>query len=590
MKLTEMLSRAVSSCFQRFSAPAAFATALALYGIGIILTEPSADQLLGTICYFLSVGFLLSLSLTLWSEEREWTNKTSAVHFIAYLILLADTLYLYHINFGEGGRGYETFLMHASAILALTLSVFFLSFGRERNDIPSWNFALRVILNSIVCFIIGFILWSGLSLLLASLNWLFNVNLSWKWYSISGILLAGYLPALLFLGRIPGDEQKHDPEPLRSGFLAGVFRYLFLPLEALYIMVLYAYALQILIRWELPNGQVSWLVIASMIGLIGIEFGLYPTRHADNRRFDHAVARLLPLVLTPLLLLMTVGIVRRFSDYGTTIARLYLATLNAWFYAVCLGLFLCRARRIHWIPISFAALFLLTSALPLNYTSLTRRTLLREVKNALTRAGATDFPVDVNHYGPLMEQLSQPEKNRINSKLVYLENTFSSKAIEPLVTQQQGSIYFGEYIRESGDSIEVISSNYFGSAANITHLRIPEGYTELYGDVQCDDFPIDLRQDTIEVPVSNEEISDTVIVSLHTLKRLDERMDSLVPLPTKSGNNRFFLLRFYLYEGLIDEEDNCITAPKLDLNGYLLTNKSADNEQKDREQSLNSEQ
>lgn len=574
MKLTEILSSAVRSCFQRFPAPAAFATALTAFGIFVILAEPEADQLIGTIFYFLSVGFVLALSLTLWSEERTWTKKVMNVHFVAYFLLLLDSFYLYHINFGEGGRGYETFLMHASAILALTLTVFFLSFSRERDDIPSWNFAMRVILSAVVCVFIGLVLWGGLHLLLASMDWLFGINLDWKWHGITGVLVAGYLPALLFLGRIPGGEEKHDTQPLRSDFLAGVFRYLFLTLEALYIVVLFIYALQILVRWELPNGQVSWLVIASMVGLIGIEFGLYPTRHAENRRFDHLVARLLPLILTPLLLLMTVGIVRRFSDYGSTIARMYLATLNIWFYAVCLGLFLTRARRINWIPISFAALFLLTSALPLNYTNFTRLTLMKEVERALTQSGATDLPLDADRYYALMQKFPQEEQNHINSKLEYLESTFNTKTIEPLVTQQNGTIYFREFIRDAEDSTALHSKTYFSNSADLTHLHLPEGYTELYGYVLCDDYHIDLRQDTIEVPVRCDEVSDTIIVSLRALRCLDKRMDSLVPLPTKSSQNLFYLQRFYIYNGIVNDEGE--RTPKLDINGYLLTKGTKD--------------
>lgn len=569
MDLVGIISRSARSCIQRFPTPAAFATALAVYAICIILAEPKADQLIGSIFYFLSVGFVLSLSLALWSEERTVTNKELAIHFVAYLVLLADSFYLYHINFGEGGHGYETFLMHASAILALTLTVFFLSFCRERNDIPSWNFALRVIASGVICAAIGLILWGGLNLLLTSLNWLFSINLGWKWYSIIGVLVAGYLPALLFLGRIPDGEEKHDAQPLRSGFLAGVFRYLFLPLEALYIVVLYIYALQILIRWELPNGQVSWLVIASMVGLVAIEFGLYPTRHVEGRPFDHIVARWLPLVLTPLLLLMTVGIVRRFSDYGITIARLYLATLNVWFYLVCLGLFLTRARRIHWIPISFAALFLLTSALPMNYTSLTRHALMNEVERALSQAGA-DLPLDAAHYASLMQELPQEEQSSISSKLIYLENTFSSKTIEPLVTQKEGPIFFREFIHVEVDEVLAVDTmnTYYADSGQLTHLHIPEGYSELYGNVKCRDFPIELRQDTMEVPVKSDEVSDTILVSLRKLKALNKQMDDLVPLPTKSSSNLFYLQYFYL--NATSKDDDSTVTPNLSIEGYLL--------------------
>lgn len=583
MNLIGILSRAARSCFQRFPAPAAFATALAAYAIFVILAEPKADQLVGAIVYFLSIGFVLSLSLKLWSEEHQWTRKDWVVHAIAYIILLADAIYLYHINFGQGGHGYETFLMHASAILALTLTVFFLSFNRERNDIPSWTFAFSVISSLVICAFIGLVLWGGLSLLLSSMNWLFGVNLGWKWYAVTGALVAGYLPALLFLGRIPGGEEKHDREPLRSGFLAGVFRYLFLPLEALYIIVLFIYAVQILVRWELPNGQVSWLVIASMVGLIAIEFGLYPTRHAENRPFDHAVARWLPLILTPLLLLMTVGIVRRFSDYGITIARLYLATLNVWFYAVCLGLFISHARRIHWIPISFAALFLLTSALPINYTSLTRNVLFKQVERALKQAKVTDLPLNAERYDALMKALPQEEQNRISSKLSYLESTFNSETIEPLATQKPELILFRQYISEAGDSIVLDNMNNLYGAANFTHLHIPEGYTELYEDVVCHDFLIDLSQDTIEVPVKqakSESVADTVIVSLKALKALNQRMNDLVPLPTKSSTNLFYLQQFNVYGGAVYNEGKRVSGasePKLNLTGYMLTKGSKEN-------------
>ena len=583
MRLTEILSRAARSCFQRFPAPAAFATALAAYAIFVILAEPKADQLVGAIVYFLSIGFVLSLSLKLWSEEHQWTRKDWVVHAISFAILLADAIYLYHINFGQGGHGYETFLMHASAILALTLTVFFLSFNRERNDIPSWIFAFSVISSIVICVFIGMVLWGGLSLLLSSMNWLFGVSLGWKWYAVTGALVAGYLPALLFLGRIPGGEEKHDREPLRSGFLAGVFRYLFLPLEVLYIIVLFIYAVQILVRWELPNGQVSWLVIASMVGLIAIEFGLYPTRHAENRPFDHAVARWLPLILTPLLLLMTVGIVRRFSDYGITIARLYLATLNAWFYAVCLGLFISRARRIHWIPISFAALFLLTSALPINYTSLTRNVLFKQVERALKQAKVTDLPLNAERYDALMKTLPQEEQNRISSKLSYLESTFNSETIEPLATQKPELILFRQYISEAGDSIVLDNMNNLYGAANFTHLHIPEGYTELYEDVVCHEYLIDISQDTIEVPVkqaNNETVTDTVIVSLKALKALNQRMNDLVPLPTKSSTNLFYLQQFNLYGGAVYNEGKRVSGasePKLNLTGYMLTKGSKEN-------------
>ena len=146
-----------------------------------------------------------------------------------------------------------------------------------------------------------------------------------------------------------------------------------MPLLALYLIVLYVYGIRILVRWELPDGGVGWLVSVLMVGCVVVELGLYPLmRSGEAKPFERWIVRWLPVLILPLLLLMTVGIARRLSDYGITPLRLYLLTFNLWCYAVCIGLFVGRARRIRWIMTSLAAVFLLTSVLPVNFTSVVK--------------------------------------------------------------------------------------------------------------------------------------------------------------------------------------------------------------------------
>lgn len=178
-----------------------------------------------------------------------------------------------------------------------------------------------------------------------------------KCYAYIYYLCNVLLGLMLFLGLLPQGDDKYNREPHSSEFLNGILHYLFLPLTAGYMTVLYIYATRILVSWELPIGWVSWLIVALMTVCIAIQFGLYPTRFKEGKRFDNWIARWMPILILPLLLLMTIGIIRRFNDYGITLNRLYLATLNGWFYIVCIGLFIIKARRINWIPISFAIIF-----------------------------------------------------------------------------------------------------------------------------------------------------------------------------------------------------------------------------------------
>ena len=124
-----------------------------------------------------------------------------------------------------------------------------------------------------------------------------------------------------------------------------------------------------------------------------------------------------------MLVLMTIGIIRRFNDYGVTINRLYLITLNIWCYIVCIGLVFTKARRISWIPISFSILFLLTSALPVNYASITRNIMRSSVEKELKRTNLK-LPLTREQYDDWMESLPAETAVQVNDKFRYLRNWF----------------------------------------------------------------------------------------------------------------------------------------------------------------------
>lgn len=568
-KITSLLAKAMHKCVERFPVPALLATLLAAFSILLIIDNSWPGKTVTAIYHFLSFGLVLSLGLSLWDEEHRRTRTTIGLYVAAFLLLVADVAFVYFDALGAY-TGIGNMLMHASIVFALVLSVFLVSFTRERDDIPAWNFSLRLVLNMIACGMIGGVLCGGLQLLLGSLDWLFGVQVGWKWYAVTAVVVACWLPALLFLGRIPDGVHKHDSTPLHSTFLAGAVRYLFVPLELLYMLVLYAYALQILLRWQLPDGQVSWLVITSVVGLIGIEFGLYPARKAENRSADTRIARLLPLALTPLLLLMTVGIARRFSDYGITIARLYLAALNVWFYTVCIGLYLTRARRLHWIPISFAALFLLTSVLPFNCSSATKHVLLRQSEQALRKAGATQLPMSADSYDAFMQQLPADEASNVSAKLLYLNQTFDKEPIGHLVDLNGQSAPFRKYMTK--DKTTAASRHdqpeAYSGYATTPHIKMPQGYSELLADISGD-AEAKYGTNVVEVPLTaGDEVHDTIVVNLKRLKKADLANDGLLPLPTKTGKNKFLTSRYSVwFDNLQDSKE-----PKVhvSLGGYLL--------------------
>lgn len=559
-------------CVVRFPVPMFFLTALALFLINAIFMPDMSRQVTWTSLYFLSACFLLTLSLTLWHEENPpllSLSRTTAPpitriilshtfqHLLGIIIILVTAIYLYK-DLGIAENRQETVLGHRSVWFALLLSVFFVSFTREKDDIPLWNFTLQMVGNVGICFFLGLVLWGGISLLLGSLEWLFGIQMTGDYYLTAGVLFGFYLPALLFLGRIPTSEQRHSDLPLTSPFLGNMMRYIFVPLEGLYLLVLLIYTIQILLRWELPNGKVSWLVIASMAGCIAIELGLYPVRKAEKRQADDGIARYLPLALAPFLLLMTVGIVRRFCDYGITIPRLYLAALNIWFYFVCIGLYLTRARRIHWIPLSLGTLFLLTSALHINFTSFTRYHLTKEVSRILAEKKA-ELPLEPEQYDKLMQSLSPEEASLVSSKLLYLFKAFGSECTRPFTKSSNFVLYTTTYNKEEKEEDETYSYT-----VSPERILIPEGYTTMsvFSIREHEEKKI-AKGGIYKMPIEMDDtIIDTVCIDLDVVKRLNGEMEPRLPivLPGQDGHCTLAITRI-IY----------IPSSYLLIDGYLFT-------------------
>lgn len=545
------LGEAFQNCLKRFPVTVCFIFALTGY---LFLLVPPQDRLTDEKLifiwgYYLSVGTLLSLSLHLWCEEMRKRSGRLITHTVGHLLLLADTLFLYTLSPEQSLT--EISIAHAAGLLAVGMSPFFLSFMKEKNDIASWNFALSGITALVTSYIIGGIMSGGICLLAFSLHQLFDLQIGEEYYFYILIVCNIPLALMLFLGSLPKGAAKYDRRPLAKDFQVKTIHYLFLPLVTGYLIVLYAYAFQILIKWELPTGWVSWLVTVLMAGCIAIEFDLYPARMAGNRAWDNRIARYLPLLILPLLMLMTVGIARRLSDYGISVRRLYLITFNVWCYLVCIGLFITRVRRINWIPISFAGIFLLTSALPVNYASITRHLMRNDIRQALDMSGIRQLPLSQKQYEDWLKTMPAETAVSINGKLRYLDDMFGRESIGDLISEPVDIIdYDTVTVKEPAVTLE-------GHSDTGAKIIIPAGYRQFVA-VENESFSYSSADSSAEhkagklpIPVSRwiEGSADTIYVSIKTLENLDKQpAQKALPavwLECTSGRYRFILTSFF---------------------------------------------
>ena len=369
----------------------------------------------------------------------------------------------------------------------MLVAVCFFPFMGEKDDRKSWNFVLRLAVGAAIGVLVGLIMLGGLCLLYMGSAQLFDFEAEYKVYYTLCVLCLVTLPVLLFLIRIPSGEDKFNSNVPKNKFLIGVTKFLFLPLTLLYMAVLYVYGLKILFTWTLPQGTLSMLVSVMMCSVIAITFLLYPyIRDKEYNGFEVKITQKLPLLSLPLLVLMSIGLGRRFMDYGITANRLYMLTFNIWLYAVALGLWLGKARRIHWISISFTMLVLLTSVHPWNYNRIYQKILVNRFLELKAK------------YGIQQKDLDDYKFERIRSKMPEKDALAFNNTIHDIrsYNYQFANNVLGEKcrwveLREEEDTVTLDypkNSYEMDYSYSLSNVPLTEGYKyiEYLGDEYCD--------------------------------------------------------------------------------------------------------
>ena len=480
---TLFMKDTMQNVWRRFPLAVVWLMLLTVYAIWLCWAKaPSADNpaflmSIGqrtALVYGLGMAIVLATTLKLWGEEVQRPSLYRWVTLAAHLLLAADTVWL--LTHPEAIDWTGAIVARLSLIVALATAFFYAPFFREKDDLPVWNFTWRTFLWFSISFLTGGILTAGLLALISSFHYLFGLHVSEHWYLTLMVVTLLTTPVLLFLARIPEGDEKHDGVAVVSKYLIFVIRYLFVPLLALYLIVLYVYGFRILVRWELPNGGVGWLVSALMVGCVVVELGLYPVmRSGESKPFERWIVRWLPVLILPLLLLMTVGIARRLSDYSITPLRLYLLTFNLWCYAVCIGLFVGRARRIRWVMMSLAGVFLLTSVLPVNYTSISLRARRHKLDRLVENTLPATLPMDDEAMGAWITSLDDSCRKQVWDELDFLLDTDRRSVAD--LTSVKHMYPFASPTDAEHDELSTIDYSAKGPFA------LPEGYVQFHDEI-----------------------------------------------------------------------------------------------------------
>jgi hypothetical protein len=445
-----------------------------------------------SIIWYLADAAFLSVALALWKEEKPELGWPVRIAIQALLFLLC-----LYVTLNEKSTAFFHFSM-VSISLAVAVCCLLASFQKEKDDVKAVNFTIRMVAVIIAGGIVTLIFMLALFLLDHAMVIFFQAKVTDYCYEMEVVLSWGLIFPTILFAFVPKGEKKHDETRDLGKFIPSVSHYLIFPVLCVYLLLLYAYAARILFTWTLPRGEVATIVSAALAGFLVLIFLIYPSKDsAFETKADRFTRKWLPILLLPPLILMSVGIIRRLSDYGITTERLYISMLNLWFYAVCIVLIVTRGRRIWWIPVTFAIIMVLSSVGPQSFGDITRRTFQKSVKEEFAAAGAENLPLGDAEYRAVLAEMDSTTAANVNSRLKYLYINYpDSSAIRSLVTYDVDLWAFDNNAVSGSEGEQLLPEDFSFSEP----AAIPEGYSRILYETCGIEWPAGTeRGDTVAV-------------------------------------------------------------------------------------------
>jgi hypothetical protein len=332
---------------------------------------------------FGSVGAALAgLIAALWSDSR----RLSVITGVIVGLLAAAMAALLQFSHGT------VYAQDIVAVGGLILATMVAAHLRRDAKIESfWQFDLQLGIAAAMGVVALVIVCGGLSLLLESCRYLFEVPIASSVYEHLWTTGASLLGPLFALAMIPTDAD----EPFVAGAkpdlmekaVSYVLNFALAPLVLVYAVMLHIYAAKIGITATMPKGEVGRLVLA--FGIVGTVTYMvaYPWREVGFRPVRWFMRSWFWLMVIPALML-TLAVWQRIAEYGVTPERYCLCLFAIWLLAMVVYFSVARARiDLRAIPASLAVALLVSSFGPWGAASVSIRSQLGEFRRLMESRG-----------------------------------------------------------------------------------------------------------------------------------------------------------------------------------------------------------
>jgi MFS family permease len=405
--------------------PLAMLACLAGTVIGIAMIhiddpEPYVNLLLTlTFAAPMFVGVILFTEIKKFSKQHCWGLHGAVLAFLTgYYLLLPDP--------GVGVN--ELYVRHVMWVIGFVLIVTFVPFVYQRGAVAInrfWQYNRGLVFALVLTGIWAGALMAGISIALASIDFLFNITIDEERYMEIWFTLVGIFSPLFFLSRLPKkphalDTKKPYPKEVRL-----FSQFVLVPLVTVYFLILYAYTARILLTSAWPEGQLAWMILGfSFLGVLTY-LALYPLREktAWVRNFGTGLF----VAMIPQTGMLFWALSFRLRDYGFTENRYFVLVFGFWLLAIGIYYLVAKVKDIRVIPITVFIIAVVASVGPWGAFSVSERSQVDRLEGILVSNGLLQDGL----YVRASVELTEEDEIQINEIVRYLTQNHGLDEIEP---------------------------------------------------------------------------------------------------------------------------------------------------------------
>ncbi len=354
----------------------------------------------------LGISWLIGTRLLI-EYFKEEKGKNISWLMIVPIVLLG----LYYFTLPDDKVDFESLVIPYRFTLFLIaghLFVFFSSFLMSWDKNAYWNYLKNIFISFITSAIFSLVLYLGLVMALLSMKYLFHIHIDGDIFAELFIFCLGIVNTWIFVAEI-NKNIHHQKDIDYPRALLVMVKYILIPLTILYLVILYAYSAKIIIRWDLPKGWVSYLVVAlSILGFV-IHILINPIRKTIDSVVIKKFYPWFYYALLPMIVLLFVAIYKRISEYGITENRYLILLLAFWILGMTIYLLVGKRKQLRYFPMSVAILALLVSFGFWGIFSVSKLSQIHEFTEVYNKIESNSF------------QVTNADRTRIESIAYYLK-------------------------------------------------------------------------------------------------------------------------------------------------------------------------